>query len=153
MIKVTKINIKNIKKIDKQFKDISEKKIKIGITGDEKSEDGTYVRDYAFWNEYGTSKIPARPFFRTALIFPKARGEVNDYVEKTLKEVLKGNITGLKSLDKIGLYCKGRVIKSISSGNWEPLSESTIKNKGKSKPLVDKGNMIKSVDYEVVKNG
>lgn len=145
-IKMGKIELKQIKKVDDELKKISKQKVVIGLRGSDE------VNQYAIYNEYGTVNIPARPFFRTALIFEEGNKKVSDYVKETLKMVTTGKLTASQSMDKIGLFCKGRVVNSITNGKWAPLDKATIKAKGKSKPLVDTGLMLKSVDYEV-RNG
>ena len=45
----------------------------------------------------------------------------------------------------------GQLRQSIVDTNSPALAESTIRRKGFSKPLVDTGHMLQSVDYEVKK--
>lgn len=145
-IKIGKVQMKQIKKVDKELKELDGKKVVVGLRGPDE------VKEYALYNEFGTVHIPARPFFRTALIFEEGNKKVVDYVRETFSQVMTGKLTSEQAMDKIGLFCKGRVIQSITNGKWEPLDKATIKAKGKSKPLVDTGTMLKSFDYEV-RNG
>ena len=38
--------------------------VKVGILANAGAKDGTQIADYAAFNEFGTSSIPARPFLR-----------------------------------------------------------------------------------------
>ncbi|MGL5595846.1 MAG: hypothetical protein ACRDDH_18075 [Cetobacterium sp.] len=135
-------NFKNAKKIDRELKKLTSKQVVIGMAGE--------VAEYAVHNEYGTKDIPARPFFRNALIFEEGHNAVVERVAEQVKTILHGN-TADKVLNNIGLYCKGRVIKSIKYTKWTPNALKTIKKKGTNKPpLVDSGKMVSSVEFEVV---
>ena len=49
------------------------KTLKVGFFKNSTYPDGTYVAQNAFWQEYGTPKIPPRPFFRTAIAQNKGK--------------------------------------------------------------------------------
>lgn len=132
-----KVKLTNIKRIDKELKDFTGNLVRVGFPEE--------VEKYARANEYGTLKIPARPFFRTALFFEEGKSKVLKYAENQVKEIKNGK-TAEAALKSIGLYCKGRVVLSIKNGNWLP-----NKQPKKSKPLIDTGKMINSVEYEVIK--
>lgn len=108
--------------------------------------DGTSVPMVAAINEFGAPSrgIPPRPFFRNMVAskspeWPKAVGDLlkaNDYdAEKTLGHA--------------GEDIKGQLQQSIVDTNAPPNAQSTIDAKGSSKPLVDTGHMLNSVDYSV----
>lgn len=137
-----KLKLENIKKIDKELKKLAGKKVRIGFP--------PKVAEYATYNEYGTSTIPARPFFRTALIYGEGREKVINYALDQISEITQGK-DHIQILNSIGLYCKGRVVSSIKYGGWTPNAPATIKRKGNKPPLIDSGKMISSVEFEVLK--
>lgn len=137
-----KIKLENIKKIDREIKKLCENKVRIGFP--------TKVAEYASYNEFGTRNIPARPFFRTALIYGEGREKVLNYAKDQILEITEGR-NHMQILNSIGLYCKGRVVSSIKYGGWTPNAPSTIKRKGNKPPLIDSSKMISSVEFEVLK--
>ena len=62
---------------------------------------------YANFNEYGTSNIPSRPFFRTAL--NNNRKYIKEQLKELLGKVATGKITGEVALKSIGLEVQGLI--------------------------------------------
>lgn len=129
---------------------------------------GQSVAEVARWNEFGTNTIPSRPFLRTALRKNKER--IKNLI---LKAFSPKEISDPRRFDKIGLLIVAMVRDSIVNGNWKSNSERTKLNKlkystrklvnskdpnkqkivqselAKIKPLIDRGIMRQSVNYEV----
>jgi hypothetical protein len=103
----------------------------------------------ALWNEFGTSRgIPERPFMRNSL-----RANREKYIEvlKALAAQIVRGVTSLQeSLSALGQEAAGDIQNEILTGNFVPNKPATIKAKGSSKPLIDTGQMLGSVTYEVV---
>lgn len=60
-----------------------------------------------------------------------------------------------RALMKVGIHMKDKVKTGIRSGapgcqQFEALSQFTIEQKGSSKPLIDDGDLIRSITFEVV---
>ena len=102
--------------------------VKIGILSEGPSEDGVNILEYAIYNEYGTSKIPARPFLREATDSPAGSAEISAYVELQLSKIIatKGAFTAHDALTAIGEFVRGKIILSIKTGRWAPNAPSTI---------------------------
>lgn len=141
---------------------------------DHHNKGGQTVAQVATANEFGTktkkgsTHIPSRPFLRTA--FKKNRQLIIKLVEESF---LLKNIIDNTRFDKIGLKMVDMVRDSIRNGNWIPNAKTTKLSKlkfntrkivektdekskqkvnlelGKIKPLIDRGIMIKSVNYEI----
>lgn len=102
------------------------------------------VPTVAAFQEFGTKRIPPRPFFRNMVAaksgeWPKAIGDLlkaNDY-------------DAFHTLDIAGEAIEGQLKQSIIDTNSPPLTESTIRAKGFAKPLVDTGHMLASTGHEV----
>ena len=103
------------------------------------------VMSYAIENEYGTKKIPARPFYRTGLIDGFRRKTLDMYIKKQLEEALYTGEDWNTFYKKIGEKGEFFLKDSLLRGGWVPLSEITIKKKGRSTPLIDTSNMFNSI--------
>lgn len=149
-------------KIDNLLKEIHylyEHYVEIGILAEDKnrkpSGKQTTILEYAIYNEFGTSKMPARPFFRIA---------INENEEKTKRSIRKyfnmvliGIYTGEEALKKLGEEVRENIIKSIQeANNWAtPLSPLTLKAKFKKRPdnnriLIDDKYLIRSIRFKIV---
>lgn len=147
----------HVKEIDRGWnrikKEIEKSKkayVKIGIfQSAPSSEDGVTQAEKAFWNEFGTKNIPERSFIRSNF-----DEQVNKYFKNVRDQFLKiydGTSTVSTSLEKLGQKVQSDIRKKIKNVKTPPNSLATIKAKGSSNPLIDKSDMLKSVDYEVVK--
>lgn len=143
--------------IEKRLNELKSKKVIVGVIGSEVNthkENGITIKQYAEINEYGTSTIPARPFFRTATKTRDSRAKIQERVEKELRAVIQGKKTPDQALTAIGLFVKGRIQKSIKAGNWAANAPTTIKKKRKKNgtikpPLIDSGDLIKNIDFQI----
>jgi phage protein len=126
--------------------------IKKGGTG-KKSESkgkGATVLEYAIFNEYGTSRIPKRPFFRLSVGTKKAQNEIKEYLNTQIENIISGELTGQEAYDNLGTFVVQKIKKTIMSGNFAPLDSKTIKRKGSSTPLIDTHSLYNSISYEIV---
>jgi hypothetical protein len=102
-----------------------------------------HVAQVAFWNEFGTSRAPARPFFRMTI-----RREQGHWAQD-LSKLLKANeFDAKKSLGLLGLEVKEEIQQTITE--W-PADNApmTVFIKGFNKGLTDSSIMAHSVDFEV----
>jgi hypothetical protein len=102
------------------------------------------VAQAAFWNEYGTTRAPARPFFRTTI----AR-ESKTWGDKLAKALVAVNYDGPTALGLLGQSMRDDIENAIAQWSSPGNAPLTIKIKGFDKPLVDTGVMQRAVDYEV----
>ena len=117
--------------------------VKIGFLSGAKYPNGQQVAEVALYNEFGTDRIPERPFFRRAI--SGSRPEMRKIQRKYGREDRN------KALGLIGAYMQGRVQTSISEFRRPPNAPSTIEAKGSSKPLIDTGTMRTSVAWEIMR--
>lgn len=102
------------------------------------------VAQVAFWNEYGTSRAPARPFFRNMIAKQSPRWG------RALGMNLKNNRNNAKdALTAMGEGIKDQLKESIIETNEPPNAPYTVAKKGFNKPLVDTAHMLRSIDYVV----
>lgn len=127
---------------------------------------GKNIAEYAYYNEFGTSNMPARSFMRSTL----AENE-----EKWARQVaaqIKAGRTAKEALFLVGEEAKSDVVDKIRSNVPPPLSPATVAAKFKrgkgqetsatrsgvavkgdpSHTLIDTGDMLESIACEVVKS-
>jgi len=139
---------KGWKKILKNLKTENGSYAKVGIQSDagknEEDEDSTaYIYEYAAANEFGTKKIPSRPFIRKT--FDENKNKIDVKVLSLQSDIYKGKVDFKKGLGQLGQWYEGVIKESIKNTNWEPNAPSTIEKKGSSKPLIDTGTMRNSI--------
>lgn len=102
----------------------------------------------AAMNEYGTEKIPQRPFLRTSVNrYGKSWGSKS---AKAVQSVMQGMPIS-QATELVGMQMKADISKTLTSGPWTPNSAATIAKKGSSRPLVDTGELRASITYRVEK--
>ena len=130
--------------------------VSVGFMAGATYPDGTPVAAVAFWNEFGTSRVPPRPFFRTMI------AKESPQWAKTMARMAKNsNYDGLRVLALMGEDIGGALVDSIGDVTSPPLAKSTILARAKNvkrgdpvaptiaKPLIDTAHMLKSVSYQV----
>jgi hypothetical protein len=119
--------------------------VQVGFMADAVYEDGTPVAMVAALNEYGTKKIPPRPFFRGMI--NENKGDWGGYAANFMKET--GNDV-IKTLDLMGGEIQGELKNSIRDFSDPPNAQSTIDKKGFNDPLIDSGRMYRdSVTFKI----
>lgn len=116
--------------------------LEVGFLQEAKYDDGIPVAQVAYQNEFGTHKIPPRPFFRTAI--KKNSNKWLKFFQNRAKENKPLIVLGM-----LGEVIRGDIVQSINQMNTPPNAKSTISAKGSSKPLVDTGFMRAGVDFRV----
>lgn len=125
--------------------------IYIGIPATESSRDDEVNNaTLGYIHEFGKG-VPARPWLR-----PSIRGyriQAVSRLHKDLPEVLLGGLSFDQCLNRIGIEGASAVRSYIlNSGNFTPNSPYTIAQKGSSKPLIDTGQMMRSVSHVVMQD-
>ena len=107
-------------------------------------KNNTPVPMVAAMDEYGTSKMPARPFFRTMI------AEKSPDWGKSLGNIASHNQLHMgKTMALMGESIAGQLQDSIVAFDSVPLAKSTIEAKGFKKQLIDTAVMINAVGYQV----
>lgn len=131
------------------LKDIDGLEARTGWFETAKDAKGVPVATKAAANEFGTARIPARPFMRPT-VAEKKRAWL-DQLAGGSKAILRGEATPRQVLEAVALRAAGDVAKTIAAVNSPPLSPKTVKRKGFAKPLVETRQMIQSVTGVVEK--
>ena len=141
--------LEGLKKLDKELKYLQSHAVKVGVLGNG-SNNGVSIQEYAIYNEYGTSRIPKRPFFRLSVGTANAQNEIKEYMKSQVEQIIQGGMTGQQAYENLGTFVVQKIKKTIAKGNFATLNPQTIKKKGHSKPLMDTHSLYESIDYEIV---
>jgi hypothetical protein len=127
---------------------LEDKKLKVGVLPSAgRNSEGVDLVDVAVWNEFGTRHIPARPFMRIAA--DKNENKWNRYAERCVDAALKNRANINNALNLLGEQVKSDVQRVFGSGELAPNKASTIRRKGSSKPLIDHGDLRRSIGYMI----
>ena len=112
-----------------------------------KASNGASYVDIATWNEYGTSRIPSRPFIRIS-------ADTNKQSWEKLAQQCVNNVIDGGSPRDAAQVVGHRMVEDIRKvfGDTSMLkanAPSTIKKKGRNEPLVDSGEMRRRVNFRV----
>ena len=125
----------------------------IGKQAEAAHEGGLTNGELALIHEFGTAdgRIPSRSFMRAPFDANKSR-----YIEmlrKLLKAVYEGKATVPQVLGIVAMKMASDQQAAIRAGIPPPLKLKTIARKGSSKPLIDTGQLIRSITGGVVLKG
>ena len=147
------------KRIKKDIKNLDSFVTKVGFPADGelgavsiggKGEEVMFMSDMvmvAAANEFGTKRIPPRPFLRTATDENKHR--IKQLQEKLYWDVISVRRSPKEALAILGEFLTGKVRNKIVSIKTPPNAPSTLAGKfPKTNPLIDKGQMVQSVQHE-----
>lgn len=136
------------RKLAEMAKGMEAGSVSIGFMSNAMYQDNvTHVAQVAFWNEFGTSRIPARPFFRSMI------AKESDGWPDVLGNAAKNNSYDSRgALSSMGEVIKDQLQNSIRGWTDPPNAQSTIDKKGFNKPLTDTNVMHGAVTY-IVKMG
>lgn len=144
----------DFRKLNAFVKGLGEKRaVKLGIFGSSGREGdaGTTNADIAAVHELGSfsAGIPARSFLRMPL-FHKTEEILKATKKGADKLLAEGNV--FQVLVNMGLACEVSVARAFSTmgfGLWKALKAATIRRKGSELPLIDTGQLRRSVTSKV----
>jgi hypothetical protein len=142
---ISKNFLNSLRKYENMFRD----EVKVGYPRPSTPYPGSdaTVADVAMWNEFGVPgknvvwKIQPRPFFRTA--WNSFKAGMKDVLTTSIEMFKKGKYA--KSLEFVAIMFQDEVRNQIESGNWKANHPTTIARKGSSRPLMDTGKLVQSV--------
>lgn len=154
---------KGLAALQKALKEIETKQVKVGFFETSHYPDGTPVAYVAAIQEFGHGPIPPRPFMRPAEAENKSKWAAG--IAQGVKQVLAGNGDVVSVLEQVGMVAAGDVRKAIKTVSTPALADSTVAGRKSrlskrsrkkanpqtiSKPLVDTGVLLQSVNSAVV---
>lgn len=133
----------------RRFRELDGASVKVGIQGDAGSLDDVAIVDIGVWNEFGTSRIPPRPFMRTTA--DENRKPAGDLAAGLAGRVLDGRMPARRALGTLGEWFQGLIQARITaSKSWaKPNAPSTIRRKKSSTPLIDTGRLRASIRWVI----
>lgn len=119
------------------------KAIGVGLPKEEQATypDGTPVETVAMAHEFGTDKLPERPFLRPGL--KEALPVAADMIKESQGQDAD------QTLSQVGLYAASKVQKGIENLSDPPNNDETVKRKGSSNPLIDTGRLRQAITHIV----
>lgn len=106
-----------------------------------------YLRSQGFPVKIGSEIVnPTRSFIRTA--FDESLNEIKSLRDKLYKNIIGGKIGVLEALKILGEFLTNKTKKKVHDITEPPLHWFTIDRKSSSKPLIDKGQMINSIQHK-----
>lgn len=149
-VRVTDID-RGYKKRVKTIRSMGRPSVTVGVHAAEGAgtyEDGrTTVLDVAVWNEFGTSKAPARSFLRAW--YDGAKGEALRLQNALMRAVARGTLGRDDALNRLGLWAVGQIQDRMATSIPPPNAPSTVRRKGSSTTLIDTGQLRTSITHQV----
>lgn len=159
----------SLQKEIRKLANVKDPVLTVGILEGSTYEDGMTVAQVAYWMEYGTSSIPARAPFRTAIDrHSEEWGKtVGRYIEE--KGLDDENVL-VDAFDVLGQVVRDDIRATIDSNLPPPLKEDTIRQKeaalkkgggpvdssalgAQSKTLIRTGTLRREINYKVETKG
>jgi len=134
------VNRNNIPNLKAKIKELSSKKVKVGIIGDAE------LATIAGANEFGVpGRIPERAFLRITM----GKKSTLDDAERFIEGIFDRNQNPDQILDSLGSSLVSSVQDTIESNLQPANAESTIKRKGSAMTLQDTGRMKQAITYKI----
>ena len=143
------------RRLERVLKELDSLEVAVGYTAESGSYDDSdnppTLVEVAAVNEFGTDRIPSRPFIRGTYL--DHTDEVENFIKRSVATGIRRKEEPNAIMSRIGVYAKGLMQKEIVEGAWAPNAPLTIKRKHSDKPLIDTGRMRQSIVYVVRKKG
>lgn len=135
-------------------RDFEKGSVKVGFQrGDTHRTEGetVTVATIAEYNEFGTSKIPARPFFRPTM-FENRSAILASLARISSRSLRNPRYNAKEGLETLGVWTVNKIRAKIVSVRSPVNATSTILKKRSSNPLIDTGQMRQAVKSKYVPN-
>jgi hypothetical protein len=121
-------------------------RVDAGLFDGENASKGAY-------NEFGTARIPPRPWLSIAADTNYLR--LGTMTAKAVEHVADRKATALQAITPIGLFMRdaARSVIEQQRVGGPPLAPDTIERKGHDDKLVDSGDLLAAIDFEISQDG
>ena len=126
------------------------KKINVGVlrTAGRSADGKTDLVDIAMWNEFGTARIPKRPFMRIAE--EKHGKEWQKLATDLADKVDMGEMNEEQLYEIVGNKMVGDIQEVIGNRNQlQANAPATVRRKKSDAPLIDTGQLRQAISFEV----
>jgi hypothetical protein len=137
---------KGLKKLVANLKKLEKTELQVGIFDSEIAECAAY-NEYGTTSKLGNKHIPARPFM--AMSFNEKDGWKKE-IDDTIDAISWGEDT-MRIIAMLGEIAVNDIKLKISDNIPPPNAESTKKQKGSDRTLIDTGAMRNAVTYKIVR--
>lgn len=161
MVNMIKVKHKsNLNALKKSIELLGKSRVYVGIPAENASRDnGNDINnaELLYIQTHGSPlwHVPPRPVIEPAINYNKkeiAKRLITAY-GKAMENIYAGDSmqTAMQHLEVVGMYAQNIVRAWFTNPNngWEPNSPLTVSKKGSSNPLIDTGEMRKSITYVV----
>lgn len=122
--------------------------VRVGVLQPTPSEDGeSTVAVVAAAHEYGTSTVPQRSFLGRTV--DGEREAIAALQARALDRVVAGEADPRRAAGEVGAAVAGMVQRTIRSSVPPPLKPETARRKGHERTLIETGQLLKSIAFEV----
>lgn len=138
-------------RIQREIRAAKNASVRVGVLADAgQADDGADLVDIAVYNEFGTRRIPARPFVRGA--FDQKRRDLSRLKSRLWDQVLAGRLDTRRALGLLGQTHEDQIKLYMTELRTPPNAESTIAAKTRAgrigdNPLIDTGRLRGSIRW------
>lgn len=138
-----------LKALEARIRALDQQKLVVGVPASAgRRQDGLNNATIAAAHEFGVpGHIPERSFLRSTL--SENKEQASRLLANRLQQAIFEDGETKAAFALVGEKLTGEVKRKIQSGLAPPLDPKTIARKGSSTPLIDTGNLLQSITYEV----
>ncbi len=149
---------KQLQAVQKSIKELKKIDVLVGIPQEEAGREQNDITNaellYIHTNGSPANNIPPRPVVEPAI--QDSKEEIGTLLKEAILKALEGDTGGaMAGMERAGTQGENAVKGWFTNpkNNWAENAESTKKRKGSSKPLIDTGQLRKSITHVVKKKG
>ncbi|MDC9606857.1 hypothetical protein [Xenorhabdus griffiniae] len=144
-----------LKSLEAKLRELSPFRVYVGVPASKNQRDdetGISNAEIAAAQEFGVpGYIPERSFLRSTVDENKEKAA--KLLANSIRETLLTDGDKTAPFALVGEKMAGEVKRKIQAGIEPALNPKTVKRKGSSKPLIDTGQLVQSITYEVREDG
>ena len=149
---------KQLQAVQKSIKELKKIDVLVGIPQEEAGREQNDITNaellYIHTNGSPANNIPPRPIVEPAI--QDSKEEIGTLLKEAILKALEGDTDGaMAGMERAGTQGENAVKGWFTNpkNGWAENAESTKKKKGSSKPLIDTGQLRKSITHAVKKKG
>lgn len=149
---------KQLQAVQKSIKELKRIDVLVGVPQEEAGREQNDITNaellYIHTNGSPANNIPPRPIVEPAI--QDSKEEIGTLLKEAILKALEGDTGGaIAGMEKAGTQGENAVKGWFTNpkNGWAENAESTKKRKGSSKPLIDTGQLRKSITHVVKKKG
>lgn len=126
--------------------------VRVGVLQPKPTEDGeSTIAVVAAAHEHGTRTIPQRSFIGSTI--DRERENLARLQGRAIEGVVAGDLTPEQAGGLVGAKAASLIRDTIRSSVPPPLAEATVEAKGHDRTLIESGQLLRSIAFEVGEKG